>query len=347
MTTVQEVAMDFPTIAGRFPVHERSISAPSEPSWRQNTYGESMLFGLEGPIVNIEQRRMSRIRLQRRNSTSPSAKTQGTRRHSRTMVPLIIPSNMNLSPERETFPKRVLNRISEQSVVSDTPPQVPPKSARILPEDSRHVSDTPPEVPPKSARMLPEDSPQSAQSALPNSAVPTITPFTPFTPLSALSAFSGASTNLLPLKFMTRATTPATPVDGRSSRAPHTAPATAPTTTLSSSQSRPSPNCHFRGLSESSTTVLVSRPSHRRTESEASIMDRGWPKKRSDGTSTKNTTTNASEQKAFETLPQGVKACDVTSKFSPQDIESLRRQALDQAAQFEVLAAKDVSNLSR
>jgi hypothetical protein len=76
-------------------------------------------------------------------------------------------------------------------------------------------------------------------------------------------------------------------------------------------------------------------------------MDRGRPKKRSDGTSTKNTTTNASEQKTFETLPQGVKACDVTSKFSPQDIESLRRQALEQAAQFEVLDAKDVSDLSR
>ncbi|KFZ01652.1 hypothetical protein V500_00663, partial [Pseudogymnoascus sp. VKM F-4518 (FW-2643)] len=254
--------MDFPIIPGRFRVHERSISAPSEPSWRQNTYGESMLFGLEGPIVDIEQRRISRIRLQRRNSTSPSAKTQGTRRYSRTLAPLIIPSNMNLSPERETFPKRVLNRISEQSVVSDTPPEVPPKSARMLPEDSPHVSDTPPEVPPKSARMLPEDSPhvsdtppevppksarmlpedspQSAQSVPLNSAVPTITPFTPFTPLSA---FSGASTNLLPLKFMTRTTTPATPVDGRSSRAPpHTSPATAPTTTLSSSKSRPSPN---------------------------------------------------------------------------------------------------------
>ncbi|KFZ24534.1 hypothetical protein V502_00988 [Pseudogymnoascus sp. VKM F-4520 (FW-2644)] len=196
--------------------------------------------------------------------------------------------------------------------------------------------------------MLPEDSPQSAQSAPPNSAVPTITPFTPFTPLSALSAFSGASTNLLPLKFMTTTTTPATPVDGRSSPAsPYTAPATAPTTTLSSSKHRPSPNYHSRGLSESSTTVLASRPSHRRTESEASIMDRGRPKKPSDGTSTKNTTTNASQQKSFETLPQGVKACDVTSKFSPQDIESLRRQALDQAAQFEVLAAKDVSDLSR
>ncbi|KFY72149.1 hypothetical protein V498_10109, partial [Pseudogymnoascus sp. VKM F-4517 (FW-2822)] len=216
----------------------------------------------------------------------------------------------------------------------------------MLPEDSPHVSDKPPEVPPKSARMLPDDSPLSAQSAPPNSAVPTITPFTPFTPLSA---FSCVSTNLLPLKFMTRTTTPATPIDGRSSRAPlHRAPVTAPPpTTLSSSKSRPSLNCHFRGLSESSTTVLGSRPSHRRTASEASIMDRGGPKMRSDGTSTKNTTTNASEQKAFETLPQGVKACDVTSKFSPQDTKSLRRQALDQAAQFEVLAAKDVSDLSR
>jgi hypothetical protein len=74
-------------------------------------------------------------------------------------------------------------------------------------------------------------------------------------------------------------------------------------------------------------------------------MDRGRPKKRSD--SIKSTATKNNEQKAFETLPQGIKASDALSKLSAQDIESLKRQALGQAAQFEVLNAKDVNDLSR
>jgi hypothetical protein len=76
-------------------------------------------------------------------------------------------------------------------------------------------------------------------------------------------------------------------------------------------------------------------------------MDRGRPKKRADGSSIKSATTKAQEQRAFITLPAGVKASDASSKFSPQDIEALRKQAQGQAAQFEVLAAKDVGELSR
>jgi len=76
-------------------------------------------------------------------------------------------------------------------------------------------------------------------------------------------------------------------------------------------------------------------------------MDRGRPKKRADGSSIKSATTKAIEQKAFITLPTGVKASDAASKFSAQDIETLRQQAQGQAAQFEVLASKDVGELSR
>lgn len=76
-------------------------------------------------------------------------------------------------------------------------------------------------------------------------------------------------------------------------------------------------------------------------------MDRGRPKKRPDGSSIKSATTKTNEQKAFVTLPTGVKASDASSKFSQQDIEALRQQARGQAAQFEVLASKDVGDLSR
>lgn len=76
-------------------------------------------------------------------------------------------------------------------------------------------------------------------------------------------------------------------------------------------------------------------------------MDRGRPKKRADGSSIKSATTKENEQRAFVTLPTGIKASDASSKFSPQDIEALRQQARGQAAQFEVLDSKDVGDLSR
>ncbi|KFX97029.1 hypothetical protein V490_03014 [Pseudogymnoascus sp. VKM F-3557] len=312
MATVQEVAMDSPTIPGRFPVHERSISAPGEPCWRENAFGESMFAGIEGPVVDIEQRRVSRIQLQRRNSASPSSKMHS--RHANRLAPLIIPTNMNGSPERDTFPRRVLNRLSEQSSASDTPPEVPPKSARFLPEAS----------------------PQSALASSLPSAVPTITPFTPFTPLTD---FSASTASLVPLKLAPGSSTSSPKAPGRSSPAPK-----APLVTRKPS---PTPRNHTRGLSESSSFATVTRPGHRRTESEASIMDRGRPKKRADGSSIKSATTKAIEQKAFITLPTGVKASDAASKFSAQDIETLRQQAQGQAAQFEVLASKDVGELSR
>ncbi|KFY87784.1 hypothetical protein V500_06757 [Pseudogymnoascus sp. VKM F-4518 (FW-2643)] len=316
MATVQEVAMDSPTIPGRFPIHERSISAPGEPSWRQNVFGESMFSGIEGPVVDVEQRRVSRIQLQRRNSASPSSKMHS--RLANRLAPLIIPnSNMNGSPERDTFPRRVLNRLSEQSSASDTPPEVPPKSAR----------------------MLPEASPQSGlASSLPSlpSAVPTVTPFTPFTPLSD---FSASTASLVPLKLAPGTSTSSPQAQGRSSPAPKGP--------LSARKPSPNPRSHTRGLSESSSFATVTRPGHRRTESEASIMDRGRPKKRADGSSIKSATTKENEQRAFMTLPTGVKASEALSKFSPQDIEALRQQAQGQAAQFEVLASKDVGDLSR
>ncbi|KFY39918.1 hypothetical protein V494_03752 [Pseudogymnoascus sp. VKM F-4513 (FW-928)] len=312
MATVQEVAMDSPTIPGRFPVHERSISAPGEPSWRQNVFGESMFSGIEGPVVDIEQRRMSRIQLQRRNSASPSSKMHS--RLASRLAPLIIPTNMNGSPERDTFPRRVLNRLSEQSSNSDTPPEVPPKSAR----------------------MLPDASPQSGLASSLPSAIPTVTPFTPFTPLSA---FSASTASLVPPKLVPGTNTSSPKAQGRESPAPKGP--------LSARKPSPNPRSHTRGLSESSSFAVVSRPGHRRTESEASIMDRGRPKKRADGSSIKSATTKANEQRAFVTLPTGVKASDVPSKFSPQEIESVRQQAQGQAAQFEVLSSRDVGDLSR
>ncbi|EHL01212.1 hypothetical protein M7I_2909 [Glarea lozoyensis 74030] len=121
---------------------------------------------------------------------------------------------------------------------------------------------------------------------------------------------------------------------------------------------------HTRGQSESSHPGHLKKgdkvSGHRRGESETSIMDRGRPKKRPDGSPVKQptgTTTTRSrtasrsspteEQKAFATLPQGIRASNAASVMPMSEIEALRKQAFGQASRFDVLSSKDVDNLSR
>jgi hypothetical protein len=90
---------------------------------------------------------------------------------------------------------------------------------------------------------------------------------------------------------------------------------------------------------------------HRRGESEASIMDRGRPKKRADGSPVKQTPSkraaSSEEVKAFETLPQGYRAVDAPTLLPASEIGVLQKQAIGQASRFEVLGSKDVEALSR
>lgn len=80
-------------------------------------------------------------------------------------------------------------------------------------------------------------------------------------------------------------------------------------------------------------------------------MDRGRPKKRS--ATPRNPIIEASprelteEEIAFATLPTGFKAAHADSNLDGQEIEALRRQAIGQAAKFEVLTMQDVDMLSR
>jgi hypothetical protein len=91
---------------------------------------------------------------------------------------------------------------------------------------------------------------------------------------------------------------------------------------------------------------------HRREQSEASIIDRGRPKKRAEGSPimlkrTADKRTLLAEQKAFEALPEGIKATDAQQRWNAEEIVALKKQAIGQAAKFEVLGLKDVESLSR
>jgi hypothetical protein len=81
-------------------------------------------------------------------------------------------------------------------------------------------------------------------------------------------------------------------------------------------------------------------------------MDRGRPTKRAEGPPIKRTVRKRSpsmseEQKAFEMLPQGVRATEASGLLPANEIVALRKQAIGQASRFEVLTSKDVDALSR
>jgi hypothetical protein len=53
------------------------------------------------------------------------------------------------------------------------------------------------------------------------------------------------------------------------------------------------------------------------------------------------------ELKAFEVLPQGVKAYEAPSVLDRLEVDTLKQQAIGQAVKFEVLSMKSVEALSR
>ncbi|KAL1856925.1 hypothetical protein Daus18300_010579 [Diaporthe australafricana] len=93
--------------------------------------------------------------------------------------------------------------------------------------------------------------------------------------------------------------------------------------------------------------------SHRRNVSEsgsiaASIMDRGRPRKRNEGLKrSASKTSKSAERRAFETLPKGWKVIDAAQMLEQAERAALHKQAMQQAARFEVMRKEDVDSLSR
>lgn len=93
---------------------------------------------------------------------------------------------------------------------------------------------------------------------------------------------------------------------------------------------------------------------HRRGQSESgSIMERGRPRKRSEGKETGtilkrsvSKRSKSTERRAFETLPKGWKASEAATMLNKTELGALQKQAMQQAARFEVLRKEDVDRLS-
>lgn len=104
----------------------------------------------------------------------------------------------------------------------------------------------------------------------------------------------------------------------------------------------------------SDANLNVAAAGHRRNQSESGgIMERGRPRKRSEASCaghhkrSGSKQSNSTDKRAFEQLPKGWKASDAVNILSPHEVTVLQKQALQQAARFEVLRKDDVDSLSR
>lgn len=186
----------------------------------------------------------------------------------------------------------------------------------------------------RSAR--PEDSPRSR---------------TPYTPLSATTpssaSYTATTTSTLP--------TPVSAIpESRGSPRSWKVENNAPTTDTPKEHAAETSNGASTPASAVEPRCGSSLASHKRTVSDSSsiagsIMDRGRPKKKSDGgpRRTGSTKCKSAERRAFENLPKGWKVADAVQMLDTSETIALNKQAMQQAGRFEILRKVDVDSLSR
>lgn len=317
MTTVHEVPMDSPTIPGRPPLHERSISSPVN-SWRRHKLADSLPHIHDNSRESNESKRSNTAEPQ---ITGVPASTQPM--SPKSLAPLVIP--------KETGP---LPRLAHQLSLS-----------RLR---SGSSNSNPSENCPRSAKT--EDSPR------------TRTPFTPFTPASVYMT--------TPKSAVTASTLPtpiSAPAESRESprpweKAANITPVGTPqpnTDSMSTPRAeaeipRSATAMSYRTEADASLRATAAM-SHRRNQSDTgSIMERGRPRKRIDGTSvgvplrrTASKASKSAERRAFETLPEGWKPTEASKMIESEELANLQKQAYGQAMRFEVLKKEHVESLSK
>ncbi|KAI0393341.1 hypothetical protein F5Y17DRAFT_312951 [Xylariaceae sp. FL0594] len=200
---------------------------------------------------------------------------------------------------------------------------------------SRPTQQEPPVRPPR-----PDESPVSRA------------PFTPYTPLTCSSSGLTPKSATTYVTASTLPTPDSAALESRQSPTPWGKAYPFPASTA------PQYNSDVVNVprAESEGQVCSSPASaHRRGQSDSgSIMERGRPRKRADGSvigvahrRTESRLGLSAERRAFESLPKGVKPSEAANKMDQADIAHLTRQAFGQAVRFEVLSKEDVDSLSR
>ncbi|KAL9622333.1 MAG: hypothetical protein Q9160_003344 [Pyrenula sp. 1 TL-2023] len=341
MTTVQEKAVDSPTIPGRFPVHERSNSAPGH-AWHRSPPDVSKPTLLSSALSPIRSASPTK------HAPEMADRDTGGNRASSILLPddigdfilPLLPQSRYTSPKppRQSPAAVSGNKIRSPKEGSESPPAVPPKSpglklrlatqAPAIPtfdnnrSEPRHGggSQTPVPITAPAGSVSPNPFSTSWQSPQKKSGDETISPLIiarKLTPSHARSASNTVANQTSPHMTLSRSNSFAT---------------------LKRSKS----NGNF------SQHLYQPKASHQREGSEGSVLDRGRPTKRVDGIiKRKLTIRSQATENAFVHLPLGSRADEAVSRLPLDEVEALHIQAQDQAENFEVLKYKDVQNLSK
>ncbi|KAI9820608.1 MAG: hypothetical protein M1827_004977 [Pycnora praestabilis] len=307
MTTVQEAAMDSPTIPGRPPVHERSNSSPS---WRDRPLGDAIMARITGPMLQLRQQRSS-------IATDEASEPSLNRRSKESLTPLVIPTRKCSPYTRLPTPPSAMEQ------ADNVPPEVPPKSPRMKDWSwpRRKESITPVTASSSSLENnIPSDgTPKSSACEGRNSPKPWNTPLRGQSPTWHERRPSEASG----LIDTSRVATPVSMLEGRDSPKPWTSP------TRGDSPSR--------GQQRKAEKPIMDR-GRPMTRNEIDLEQK---------LSSLSNRSQSASANAFHTLPVGHRPVDATSSFSESDICFLQTQAMSQTESFEVLSVNDVKLLSR
>lgn len=173
---------------------------------------------------------------------------------------------------------------------------------------------------------------------------------TPFTPLSAALTPMSAATSTVTTSTLPTPVTAS--IEARASPRPwekQAASSTPKDTIPEERSSTPKPENAEPQPPQSAPPTNGHRRNHSDT---GSIMERGRPRKRtlgSEGSVLKRTgggRSKSADRRAFEQLPKGWKASEAADVLCQAEVSLLQKQALQQAARFEVLRKDDVDNLS-
>ncbi|KAL8695139.1 MAG: hypothetical protein Q9218_000307 [Villophora microphyllina] len=318
MATVQDAFVDSPTIPGRPPLLERSMSVPSL-SLRQISEEPSQLTPRAAEF--------SRPQAEEKNQVAfPAAglEQRPTKRSSslmaRELTPLIIPSSSSKAEKLHDA-----NSPTSGRDMLALPPRVPPKSPRTesrasprtgIPQHSAHSSVST-ECSVASSSNSSTHAFGRASPQFVNNPGRTGSPRGRSSPMSALKNMSPDSlwSKLFRLESPARQMRPMDHLEKQHVQHLDTCPTP-----------------HQRGFSEASA---VSRGRPKRKDSVA-LRDHSHSAVRSPSTSKSNLD-----------LPIGFKATEVPHQVADVELRNLRQQADEQVTSFEILQAKDVAVLSK
>ncbi|KAL9030718.1 MAG: hypothetical protein Q9196_001190 [Gyalolechia fulgens] len=326
MTTVHEICLDSPTIPGRPPLVERSMTLPTAVTLRRLSEEPNQTTPRVSEFSNPQMDQDAHATSQAADSATKLTK-RSPLLTAKALAPLIIPP---ISPKDQKPVQFMSSESSERRLA--LPPRVPPKSPRTeskaspRPENNQHsahsrsvstshsATSSATSLSNLSGRASPRfwsgqrrtDSPESRSS--PKSTVESVPPESMWTKLFRLDSPS------------------------RRKKAMGTAEKGSPYRPEVPSTNNPIPLAHSGGALEASAVTRG------RLQSKESLAFQ------SDG---KPTVRSPSSDKRDHDLPTGFKATEAPHLVADLELRSLKQQADEQASHFKVLQAKDVTILSK